>query len=106
MEKINSVVCVLQSEIKKMFANQNSFLQSIDVINDKISVLQDISCALNNHSQRIKTLEENKIILEASVRDIASRMDSFEQSTLANSLEITGIPYSKFWKVKIFRVWF
>lgn len=95
VNKISSAIDVLQQEIKSIHQGHSSFVHSFGVINDKISVLQDISIALSNHSARIKTLEEDKIILEASVRDLSNRMDIHDQNSLANTLEITGIPLSE-----------
>lgn len=95
VNKISSAISVLQQEIKNIQQGQSNFVQSFSVIHEKISSLQDISVALNNHSARIKTLEEDKILLEANVKDLSNRLDIIDQNNLANSLEITGIPISE-----------
>lgn len=92
INKVNSVVSDLQKEIKNIYDQQNKFIQSIDVVNSKISEIQTVTDALSNLNIRVKALEDNNIILQSAVKDFENRLDSFEQSKLMNSVEITGVP--------------
>lgn len=51
-----------------------------------------MTSAFNNHNTRIKTLEEDKLLLLDSVKGIENRLDLIEQASLINSVEITNIP--------------
>lgn len=95
VNNISSAVSALQQEFRSIQEGQTSFTQSLGVIYEKLNTLQDVSVALTNHSARIKALEEDKTLLQASVKDLCNRVDIQDQNSLANSLEITGIPISK-----------
>lgn len=94
-EKLAEVVRALQLEIKTIQESHGGFLRSISSINDKLSALQDISQVLGNHSARIKSLEDDKTILVANVKDLSNRVDSYDQNLLTNQLEIACVPVSE-----------
>lgn len=64
----------------------------MNAISEKLITLEEVTNALSDHSNRIKSLEDDKKILAANVKDLANRVDIYDQNSLASSIEIACVP--------------
>ncbi|KAJ6649012.1 hypothetical protein Bhyg_04244, partial [Pseudolycoriella hygida] len=73
---LNSAILMLQTDVRALLANQTTVMQS-----------------LKEHDLLLKRLNDKLCSCEAYIKDSQIRLDSLEQDTLVNSIEISGVTF-------------
>lgn len=74
--------------IKSLNDNQQSFIASINDMNDQLLALQTIGTTVEQHSNEIKGLKSENEMLKTSIKLITTRLDNFEQKEYQCKIQI------------------
>lgn len=94
-QPIGTMVTGIVVDLKNEIANvQNSFPQSLTVMNNKIDELQKLSTKVDQHDVRIQHLESDNAAMKSTIKSITIKSDVHEQALCANKLQFNDVPYA------------
>lgn len=93
----NNLAATLETlalNIKSLSVNQQATMVSLSQISEQMATLQTLHYSVDKHDQQIKALEAENISMKTLIKNLASKVDNFEQKSNNNKLQINLVPYS------------
>lgn len=91
---ISSNISLLTDEMKSLRLMQQSVLNTMEKITDKIAELEVINAKVLDNEKRIKVLENDNKTLKNVVKSMSIRLDNAEQRSFSNKIQINNVPAS------------